>query len=121
MNILWDLGSATVRDVLDTDEVSGAYTTVMTTLDRLHKKGLLKRVPEGRAFRYSPAQSESEFNGALVRSAIRRMLGTVSPASAPISHLVEAISEHDKNLLDELQRAIDRKRRELDAKPSSEK
>lgn len=116
MNLLWERGHATVRDVMETEEVSGAYTTVMTTLDRLHKKGLLNRVPEGRAFRYSPAQSETEFNGALVRSAVKRMLGAANSASAPISYLVEAISEHDRSLLDELQREIDRKRRELEGK-----
>jgi len=113
MNLLWSLGSATVRDVLETEEVAGAYTTVMTTLDRLHKKGLLQRVPEGRAFRYSPAQTENEFHGALVRNAVKRMLGSADAGSAPISYLVEAISEHDRSLLDELQRQIDRKRREL--------
>jgi predicted transcriptional regulator len=86
----------------------------MTTLDRLHKKGLLRRAPEGRAFRYSPAQSENEFNGELVRKAVRHMLGSAQSASAPISYLVQAISEHDRNLLDELQREIDRTRRELD-------
>jgi len=114
MELLWDMGSATVRDVLDTDLVPGAYTTVMTTLDRLHKKGLLKRVPEGRAFRYAPAQTEQEFNGALVRNAVKRMLGSSSSASAPISFLVEALSEHDRGLLNELQRAIEKRRRELD-------
>jgi predicted transcriptional regulator len=116
MNLLWSLGSATVRDVIATEEVPGAYTTLMTTLDRLHKKGLLRRVAEGRAFRYSPAQTENEFNGELVRKAVQHMLGSANSAAAPISYLVQAISEHDRNLLDELQREIDRKRRELDGK-----
>lgn len=116
MSLLWSMGSATVRDVLETEEVPGAYTTVMTTLDRLHKKGLLRRIAEGRAFRYSPAQTENEFNGELVRKAVRHMLGSAESASAPISYLVQAISEHDRNLLDELQREIDRRRRELDSK-----
>jgi predicted transcriptional regulator len=114
MELLWDLGSATVRDVLETELVAGAYTTVMTTLDRLHKKGLLNRVPEGRAFRYSPAQTQQEFNGAIVRNALVRMLGASPSASAPISFLVEALSEHDRNLLNELQQAIEKRRRELD-------
>jgi predicted transcriptional regulator len=110
---MWQRGSATVRDLLEEEGIDGAYTTIMTTLDRLHKKGLLNREPAGRAFRYSPAQSEQEFNGAIVRHAIQNML-SVSDQGAPLSFLVEAISEHDHNLLDELERQIDRKRRELD-------
>jgi predicted transcriptional regulator len=114
LQIMWQRGSGTVREIVETGKVDGAYTTVMTTLDRLHKKGLLKREAEGRAFRYSPAQTEGEFNGAIVRNAIRQMLGAADSASAPLSFLVEAISEHDSALLDELKREIERKRRELD-------
>lgn len=110
---LWQRGSGTVREVLEAGDVDGAYTTIMTTLDRLHKKGLLTREAEGRAFRYSPAQTEDEFNGEIVRNAIRHMLGAAEPGVAPMSFLVEAISEHDRNLLDELEREIERKRREL--------
>jgi predicted transcriptional regulator len=113
MTVLWDLGSATVRDVLENSDVGGAYTTVMTTLDRLHKKGLLNREPEGRAFRYSPAQTEEEFNSALVMDALRHMMKSAGSVSLPISYLVEAISGEDHKLLDDLQREIDRKRQEL--------
>lgn len=113
LRLLWQRRSATVRELLEEEDLAGAYTTIMTTLDRLHKKGLLNREPDGRAFRYSPAQSEQEFNGAIVRHAIQNMLST-SDRGAPLSFLVEAISEHDHNLLDELERQIERKRRELD-------
>jgi len=111
---LWERGNGTVREVLEAGDVEGAYTTLMTTLDRLHKKGLLNREAEGRAFRYSPVQTEEQFNGEIVRSAIRHMLGATESSSVQLSFLVEAISEHDSNLLDELEREIERKRRELD-------
>jgi predicted transcriptional regulator len=114
MKWLWQKGSGTVRDIMETGEVEGAYTTIMTTLDRLHKKGLLMREPEGRAFRYSPAQTEDEFNGEMVRNAIRHMLEATESSTVPLSFLVEAITEHDRRLLDELERQIERKRRELD-------
>ena len=114
MNLLWQMGSATVRDVLESGRVAGAYTTVMTTLDRLHKKGVLSRVPEGRAFRYAPVQTKSEFNGALVRNEIKRLFRASDASAAPISYLVDAISEYDHRLLDQLQREIEKKRRELD-------
>ncbi|HWR13676.1 MAG TPA: BlaI/MecI/CopY family transcriptional regulator [Terriglobales bacterium] len=112
LNLIWTRGTATVRELLEAGNVAGAYTTLMTTLDRLHKKGLLNRIPEGRAFRYSPAQTRDEFNSAIVRNAVQRMFS--SPDSATMSHLVDALSEQNRDLLDELQREIDRKRRDLD-------
>ena len=112
LRLLWERGSATVRELLDSGDVPGAYTTLMTTLDRLYKKGVLDRSPEGRAFRYSPRQSRDEFKGAMLRRIIGELLGT-GGRTEPLSHLVEAVSEHDRSLLDELERAIERKRREL--------
>jgi predicted transcriptional regulator len=113
LRFLWERGDATVRELLASGEVTGAYTTLMTTLDRLYKKGVLERVPEGRAFRYSPRQSKDEFKGALIRRAIGEMLGSSNQTADPMSYLVEAVSEHDRSLLDDLERAIERKRREL--------
>jgi predicted transcriptional regulator len=110
---LWQRGNGTVREVLEAGDVEGAYTTLMTTLDRLHKKGLLTREAEGRAFRYYPVQTEEQFNGEIVRSAIRHMLGASEGGRIPLSFLVEAITEHDRALLDQLEQEIERKRREL--------
>src|SRR5690242_11062953 len=75
MRLLWQRGATTVRELLESGEITGAYTTVMTTLDRLYKKGLLDRTPEGRAFRYAPRQSKQEFKGQLLRRAIGQLLG----------------------------------------------
>lgn len=119
LQMLWRRGTGTVRELLEAGEISGAYTTVMTTLDRLHKKGLLDRVPEGRAYRYSPKQSQHEYKGDMVRQAIRDLLGTPNPSRAPLSFLVDAVSEHDRALLDELQQMIEQKRRELDEEERS--
>ena len=54
MEILWARGESNVRDVVDRLDRPLAYTTVMTTLDRLFKKGLLARRKSDRAFIYSP-------------------------------------------------------------------
>jgi len=86
---------------------------VMTTLDRLHKKGVLDRVPDGRAFRYRPRQTEEEFSRAALGRDIQELLGSAAEPTAPISFLVDTVTEHDRALLDELQRAVERKRREL--------
>lgn len=112
LRTIWTRQSATVRELIDSGEIEGAYTTVMTTLDRLHKKGLLDRTSEGRAFRYTPALTRDEFNGHNVRTAIRKLLGSASPTPA-LSFLVDAVSDHDAKLLDSLEEAIERKRREL--------
>ena len=50
MEVLWETGDGTVREVMSHRVVAGrAYTTIMTTLSRLHRKGLLERVGEGNA------------------------------------------------------------------------
>jgi predicted transcriptional regulator len=54
LQALWERGNATVRDLMTDVCPDLAYTTVMTTLDRLFKKKLLSREVEGRAFRYTP-------------------------------------------------------------------
>ena len=110
---LWQRGTATVRELLDDEKVTQAYTTVMTTLDRLYKKKLLDRVSEGRAFRYSPRQSADELRRVAAVEGIRQLIGSAEASSLPLSYLVEALSSHDAQLLDELQVLVERKRKEL--------
>ncbi len=113
MQSLWALGSATVREVLADGTIRQAYTTVMTTLDRLYKKGLLDRVAEGRAFRYTPRHTAEELQRVAAFEGIQQLLGSSDASSLPLSYLVEALTTHDAQLLDELQILVERKRREL--------
>ena len=113
LEALWARGNATVRELIDEGTIPQAYTTVMTTLDRLYKKQLLDRVAEGRAFRYRPRQSADELQRVAAVEGIRQLLGSGDTSSLPLSYLVEAVSEHDAQLLDELQLLVERKRREL--------
>ncbi len=113
LQALWSRGSATVRELLEDGKITQAYTTVMTTLDRLYKKRLLDRVAEGRAFRYSPRQTPEELRRVAAVEGIRQLLGSGDASSLPLSYLVEALSAHDAQLLDELQLLVERKRREL--------
>jgi predicted transcriptional regulator len=113
LDALWARGSATVRELLASECPDLAYTTVMTTLDRLFKKNLLTRSEEGRAFRYAPRLSREELHREAASHAIRQ-LRDVSPASTlPLSFLVEILGEQDAELLDDLQKLVERKRREL--------
>lgn len=113
MQELWSRGSATVREMLADGSIHQAYTTVMTTMDRLYKKGLLDRVAEGRAFRYTPRLSSEELQRDAALDGIRQLLRSNDTSSLPLSYLVEALSAQDAQLLDELQSIIERKRREL--------
>ena len=110
---LWSQGSATVRELLADGRIHQAYTTVMTTVDRLYKKGLLDRVVEGRAFRYTPRHSPEELQRVTALESIRQLLGSGDASLLPLSYLVEALSTHDAQLLDELQLLVEQKRREL--------
>lgn len=120
LRALWTRGTATVRELLDGMEHKIAYTTAMTTLDRLYKKHLLNRVPEGRAFRYSPRLTQMELQQAAASKAIQQLLDSTDPPLLPLSYLVEALTERDVQLLDDLQHLVQRKRRELRRKEKRE-
>jgi predicted transcriptional regulator len=113
LELLWLQGSATVRELVDQGTIQLAYTTIMTTLDRLYKKGFLSRVPEGRAFRYQPAQSREELQRAAALEGIRQLLGSRESSVLPLSYLVEAISDHDAELLDQLHKLVEERRSKL--------
>jgi len=113
---LWRRKSATVRELIDGSRINLAYTTVMTTLDRLYKKRLLDRTSEGKAFRYSPRYTLQELEKAAAGETVRQLLESSPASTLPLSYLVEAVSEHDVRLLDELQQLVDEKRRELKEK-----
>ena len=113
LEALWERGDATVRDLVDSAGLDLAYTTVMTTLDRLFKKNLLSRKAEGRAFRYAPRYSREELHREVAGEAFRQLLDASPTSSLPLSYLVEILSERDAELLDDLRQAVDAKRREL--------
>jgi predicted transcriptional regulator len=110
---VWARGSATVRELVANADLHIAYTTVMTTLDRLYKKQILSREPEGRAFRYAARLTREELQRAAAAQAIQELLSSDAASSLPLSYLVEAVTEHDVELLDELQKLVETKRREL--------
>ncbi len=113
LEALWGRGSATVRELVEGGFDDLAYTTVMTTLDRLFKKGFLVRSEENRAFRYVPGLSREELHQETAGQAFRQLLDAAPASSLPLSFLVEILSERDGQLLDDLQKLVERKRREL--------
>ena len=113
LEAVWDRGNATVRELLEGGDTNLAYTTLMTTLDRLYKKNLLSRQAEGRAYRYRPRFTREEFRREEAGNAFRQMLNAAPAASLPLSYLVEIVSEHDAELLDDLSRMVESTRRKL--------
>lgn len=113
LEALWARGNATVRDLVEDSCQDLAYTTVMTTLDRLFKKNLLSREAEGRAFRYAPRVSREELHCEAAGEAFRQLLDASPASSLPLSYLVEVLTERDAQLLDDLRQVVEAKRRAL--------
>lgn len=117
MDETWRRGQVSVREVHMAFDERIAYTTLMTTLDRLYKKGLLDRHKEGRAFLYAPRVSREQLEQGVAEDVIEGLLGNGEQGVEPVlACIVDAVSEHDRALLDELDRLVQEKRRELQHK-----
>ncbi|HKP45193.1 MAG TPA: BlaI/MecI/CopY family transcriptional regulator [Pyrinomonadaceae bacterium] len=111
---VWERGEVSVRDVYQAFDERVAYTTLMTTLDRLFKKRLLTRRKDSRAFVYLPAFSRAELDQGIREDVIDGLLGHGAEAIQPVlACIVDTVSERDRQLLDELDRLIREKRKEL--------
>lgn len=75
MQVLWSAGPCTVSDVQPRLQSELAYTTVQTMLNVLLRKGKVKRVQEGRAYRYRPAVSRERATGNALHDLVKRMFG----------------------------------------------
>jgi predicted transcriptional regulator len=114
MEILWLHGDSNVHDVTQRLDRPLAYTTVMTTLDRLYKKGLLERRKSERAFFYHPRLSRAEWEQKRAGDFVAGFLAAPQTSGELlVSCLVDAVGRHDETLLDELERKIRLKRKEL--------
>lgn len=94
MKIIWSKSSATVREVwlsLQGGRKRLAYTTVMTVMVRLHEKGTLGRVKEGKGYRYFPTQPKETLIRRFVNTVVERLIAVFG--EPVVSHLAEAIKE----------------------------
>src|SRR5262245_22103649 len=101
LHILWDRGPATVRDVLEvlSDRKPRAYTSVMSLLNVMTDKGLLKRKPHGRAFVYTPRQEREATLSGMVGDLLDRAFS--GSAGALVTHLL-AEARPSRRELDEI-------------------
>src|ERR1700685_921992 len=111
MDRLWDQGRPMlVREMVEDlrSDRSLSYTTVMTVMENLHRKGWLRRERDGRAWRYEPTGSRSGYTAALMNDA----LGTSADRRTALAHFVLQMSPHDAALL---QQALDQGRAQPEA------
>ena len=105
MKLVWKKGEVTVRDVYEAllERRKIAYTTVMTMMRVLERKGYLKTRREDRAYVYRPAHPERQ----VVRSMVREFVDRVFNGSARplLVHLVED-RRLSKKELEELERLV---------------
>jgi len=114
MEAMWRGGRLSVREVQAQLVSPAAYTTVMTTLDRLFKKGLVHREREGRAFLYTAVLERHELEAEMTAGLVTGMLAGGAGATRPfLSNLVDAVGDSDNALLDELERLVRDKRERL--------
>ena len=111
MDVLWHAKvPMAVRDVLRRlHKTKPAYTTVMTTLDRLFKKGILTRRKAGNAFVYQPAMDHDEYQRQVLTAAVRPLLEL--GAGPVLSAFVDVAAGVDARHLSELERLIEARRR----------
>ncbi len=115
MAVVWQAGQTTVREVQGALPRPVAYTTVMTTLDRLFKKGFVARTRAGRAFVYQALRTREETEAAVARGMMSGLFA--GPSAMPIlSNLVDAVGSQDggADLLDALEEMVREKRRRLE-------
>jgi predicted transcriptional regulator len=114
LELLWGKGGAvTVRQVLPAFPEL-AYTTMMTTLDRLYQKGILIRRRKGRAFVYEPRCSRQQFMSELILGQVTDLLAASGTRTAILSTLVHCVSQKDAALLDELDALVQAERTRLE-------
>ena len=109
MELLWEVHPISVRIACERLGSAHAYTTIMTTMDRLHKKRLLRRKKDGNAFLYEPAMDRSEYQRRVVEAALTPLL---EQGAAPVlAAFVEVAADLDEKHLAQLERLIASHRR----------
>lgn len=103
LQLLWDHGALTVRQVMEHTKDQRAYTSVMSLMNVMAEKGMLEREPEGRAFRYLPVVQRSDTVGDMLGDLLSRAFD--GSAEQLMVHLLDN-AKPDGDELAEIRRAI---------------
>lgn len=116
MDVIWE-SDESVRDVVRMLRRKRAYTTVMTTLDRLYQKGILDRKTVQHKFLYSARLSRQELQQTIARNTIARVLASSTTSRELVfSFLLKAIRQQDSKLFDDSVVTMTRAKRHRDAR-----
>lgn len=111
MEVLWQEPGQTVNEVEERlrRRRDIAHTTVLTTLDRMHRTGYLTREKQGKAFVYSPRYTREEFERGVAQEVLGALLGGFTGSA--LSAFIDLVGE-DAGTLDRLEAMIRDKRRD---------
>ncbi|HEV7173999.1 MAG TPA: BlaI/MecI/CopY family transcriptional regulator [Solirubrobacteraceae bacterium] len=111
MEQLWRAGETSVRSVMDElnrdADKERAYTTYMTTMARLYRKGLLRRRREGKTDYYAPAYGRDEYMAMRARAEVDQVISQYGDLA--LSHFAEQMAELDPARRRALQRLARRR------------
>ncbi len=118
MEILWAKPGQTVIEAEERlrQKREIAHTTVLTTLDRMFRKGYLSREKQAKAFVYSPRYTRKEFERTMAQEVLGALIG--HSAETAVSTFVDLIG-NDPTALDQLEARIREKRRQRQRKKES--
>lgn len=107
LSVLWERGPSTVREALEAmpDGKARAYTTILSVMQVMEKKGLVSHVAEGNVHIYQARVSRQEVTGPWLRGLVRQVFG--GSAATALQHLLaeERVSREE---LDEIKEIIAR-------------
>ena len=110
MDVVWDDGEVTVRDVHKrlSKGRSIAYTTVMTTLGRLTDKGLLRRIEDQPAHRYTAIVTREQYARSTVKSVVDWLMGHFPDPA--VAYFIDRVENDDEDVIARLRQVIDERR-----------
>jgi len=113
LDVLWEKKESTGREVFEkvSKEKKVAYTTVLTVLQRLVKKGLVSKEKKGEIYSYQPTLSKDDFTKYIYKQIIKGIMDFSK--STTFSSFVEILSEYDSESLELLASIIEKKKSEL--------
>jgi BlaI family penicillinase repressor len=110
LQILWERGPSTVREVLAAVPLERAYTSVMSLLNVMFEKDLVTRSHEGRAFRYAATHQPEHHEGKLLGDLLTRVFS--GSATALVARLLEQSKPSDEELAEIRKLISEHKRRQ---------
>jgi predicted transcriptional regulator len=118
LSVLWERGPATVRAVLQAmpDGKTRAYTTILSVLQVMERKGLVAHTTQGNTHVYQARASQAQVTGPLLRGLVRDVFG-----GSPVAAMQRLLAEHEvsREELTEIKRLIAGRDRAADAKPAA--